>query len=150
MKSALKKLSVLSVSVAALVALGLVALAPRAGHADAAADGFTLRATAAGSADGGIVNVAIDVGPEYKWNKDYPAKVEVLGDLPAGVAIAKRLLKASEGGIAATEKQATAAIPWTGTAATGASVTVQARFSICNDRVCLMKNAKVEVPLGAK
>lgn len=143
------RMSALSLSAASLIVVGLVALSPRAGLADAAVDGFTLRATGESAQRGGVVKVAIDVGPEYKWNKDYPAKIEVLGDLPAGVAFDKRLLKASEGGITATEKQASAAIPWTGEASAGAKVTLQARFSICNDRVCLMKAAKVEVPLAS-
>lgn len=142
-------------AIAPLAALALVgalyiAASAEPGRADAGVDGYTLSATATSTDGGGAIAVTVDVAPEYKWNKDYPAKFEVLGDLPSGVAVPKRLLKAGDVGIQSDDRRAVANLAWTGEAPGGAAVTVQARFSICNDRVCLMKAAKLSVPLDRR
>ncbi len=126
----------------ALLFSGLVAPAATAAPSK---DGFRLE-TAVDAATN-KVRVAIAVDPEYHWNTEYPAKIEVKGDLPAGLVVPKRLFKAKDGDIVATGQRATVEIPFQRGRGSG-EVALEAKFSICNDRVCLMKTATARVRLG--
>lgn len=111
-------------------------------------EGFELKTTVTtNGSGGGVVKVAIAVDAEYHWNTEYPAKVEVKGDLPAGATVPQRIFKAKDGAINATPQLATAEIPYVGTSG---EILVEAKFSICNDRVCLMKTSTAKVNLNAR
>jgi|GEM_PF-5306212 len=137
-----------------LKTFGIVAIATIASQSaqadSSAADGFVAKGAVTVGEAGPALTLTIDVAKEFHWNQEYPAKFEVIGDLPAGVAVPQPIVKAKDGGIKATAQKATTMIPFTRTAQAKGPVTVQARFSICNDRVCLMKSARVEVDVGAK
>ncbi len=120
-------------------------------HAEkpAEADNFTVEAkpaSAAVGADGKAV-FTIKVAEGYKWNKDYPAKVTVAG-APDNITLKKTTFSQMKGDFETTKEIANVAIPFVGKTAGKNTVKVAAKFSICNDKVCLIKKAETEVALN--
>jgi hypothetical protein len=142
---------------AAVVGLGLALLAGRAvagGSSEAVPAGEGYKATAAWVAPTpaapGRVEVVVAIDPAYHWNVEYPAKVEVLGEVPAGLDVPQRIVKAAGGGFAVTPQRVTATVPVAVKGARGGEVALVAKFSICSARVCLMKTAKLSAWAGPR
>ncbi|PIE17949.1 MAG: hypothetical protein CSA66_05230 [Proteobacteria bacterium] len=99
----------------------------------------------AGATGAAVVTFKVDGG--FHWNRDYPAKVTVADGSPSGAAVkvGKRELKQLKGDFQATEDGATVKIPLSAVAAGQDTLRVDSRFSICNERMCLIKKASVDV-----
>ncbi|MCC6620444.1 MAG: hypothetical protein IT385_04275 [Deltaproteobacteria bacterium] len=98
----------------------------------------------------GAIVVKLDVKGGYKWNADYPAKIEITG-APAPLTLPKATLSQLAGDFKAeTPTALVVQIPATAKAALDAPVTVSTKFSVCNDRVCLMKKASAVVQITAR
>lgn len=97
-------------------------------------------------ADGAAL-VRVNALPPYHWNKEYPARVTIEdGDHPS-VTVDKREFKQLSGDfeIADDESWASVRIPVTGKAPGIDTLALDVRFSVCNDKVCLIKRASARV-----
>lgn len=103
-------------------------------------------ATVAVGAEGAAV-VRVTALPPYHWNKEYPARVTVEDGEHPSVTIGKREFKQLSGDfeVADDESAATVRIPVTGKAPGSETLTLDVRFSVCNDKVCLIKRAAAQV-----
>lgn len=139
--------------VAALSFLGLTAcMAASAPPAAAGEQEYVLSATAPELKVGvaSAITIKVDVKPGFHWNTEYPAKFELVG-APKGLEIPKPVLAQLSGDFAAKGPNEVAInVPATARSATSGEITVHANFSVCNERVCLMKTAKATVPIAAK
>ncbi|MFO0748600.1 MAG: hypothetical protein U1F43_23490 [Myxococcota bacterium] len=141
--------------VASLSVLGLVACMA-ASTPPAAAEQpseYTLTVTAPAPlkvAEKGSFLIAVDVKPGYHWNDEYPATFTVNG-APAELGLTKALLAQLSGDFK-SQSPTTVRVPVEAkpTAATDAKLTVDAHFSVCNERVCLLKNATATVQVVAR
>ncbi|MCB9736308.1 MAG: hypothetical protein H6745_27310 [Deltaproteobacteria bacterium] len=137
---------------AALLLTGAAAVAagPTADEGKPAGAEFSIKATPVkltiDKAGNAVITIA--ASPGFHWNKDYPAQAVVDGADPKTVKVAKREFKQLSGDFEATETTATVKIPVVGKAAGEEQLTVNARFSVCNESMCLIKKASVEVPLA--
>lgn len=97
----------------------------------------------------GQLGVKIVVKGGYHWNEEYPAKL--VFTTPTGVTLPKAELAQLKGDFkAATPQLVDVKVPATAAAAAAGEVTVEARFSICNDKVCLMKKATAKAAVVAR
>lgn len=107
---------------------------------------YTIEATAvpvkAGTQGFAIVTIKTQGG--YHWNKEYPAKATVAtsGD---SIGVDKTEFKQTSGDFQAEETVATLKIPVNGKSAGEGTVTVDTRFGLCTDQVCLIKKASANV-----
>lgn len=90
------------------------------------------------------LKVKVDKAAGYKWNKEYPAKVE-FPEPPQKVGVAKKVYKQTAGDFQTTDEQALVKIGLEGKAAGTEKVAAKVRFSICNDKVCLIKKDTVAI-----
>ena len=105
-------------------------------------EGATLKA---GGAAAALVRIKAAAG--YHWNKEYPAKATVTDGSAGAVEVKTREFKQLAGGFEATDGEALVRIPVAGKSAGRETLTVETRFSVCNDKVCLIKKATAEIPI---
>jgi len=125
--------------------------APEAGpSAEDAATEYTIAVSAAPIKVGaeGVATVQIKTAGGYHWNKEYPAKASIAGAALSTVTAKKLEFKQLAGDFEAEETVAMVKIPLTGKAAGQETMSVETRFSVCSDKVCLIKKATVEIPLS--
>jgi|GEM_PF-1877018 len=140
-------LSVLALSAPSLGALacsGANATEPTASDAPTE---YTIEATAAPVKVGseGFAVVTIKIRGEYHWNKEYPAKATVANSGFSAIDVKKTEFKQTSGDFEAEETVATVKIPVTGKATGKETLKVDTRFSVCSDKVCLIKKASADV-----
>jgi len=98
----------------------------------------------------GAIVVKLDVLGGYHWNSDYPAKIEIVG-APDPLGLTKATLSQLAGDFKAqTPTAVLVSVPAEPKSAIDAPITVQTSFSVCNDRVCLMKKATAIVTVTAR
>lgn len=143
-------LSVLALSVPAVAAAcpdETVTAAPEGAVSaeDAPAD-YTIEATAAPVKAGteGFAIVTIKIRGGYHWNKEYPAKATVATSGDA-IGVSKTEFKQTSGDFESEETVATLKIPVNGKTAGEGTLTVDTRFGVCSDKVCLIKKASANV-----
>ncbi|MBD90514.1 MAG: hypothetical protein CL940_09260 [Deltaproteobacteria bacterium] len=95
----------------------------------------------------GLATLTIVAGKGFKWNKEYPAKVTFEG-APKHVTLAKTQLKQFGGDFKTSDKQAAVAIKMTGTAAGKETLKAKAKFSVCNDTTCVIREANIDVAVN--
>lgn len=96
------------------------------------------------------ITIKIDVKGGYHWNDEYPARFELKGT-PEAVTVTKAALSQAAGDFKSeTPTAVNVKVPALAKAAANGTVTVEAKFSICNERVCLMKKASAVVAVVAK
>ena len=95
----------------------------------------------------GQATLTIVAGKGFKWNKEYPAKVTFEG-APKHVTLAKTQLKQFGGDFKTSDKQAAVAIKMTGTAAGKETLKAKAKFSVCNDTTCVIREANIDVAVN--
>ncbi len=99
----------------------------------------------AGQAGKGTVTVTPAKG--YKWNKDYPAKLTL--DAPKKVKLAKTEYKQLAGDFKMGEKDAGVEVAYTAAAEAGEdAITGKLKFSVCNDKTCLIEEAAVRIAVN--
>lgn len=101
-----------------------------------------LKAGAEGSA-----TVSIVAGKGFKWNKEYPAKLFIEGT-PKHVALKKTQFKQFGGDFKTTEKRADVTLNMTGKAEGKESLQAKAKFSVCNDTTCVIREANIKVTVN--
>ena len=92
----------------------------------------------------GQAKISILPGKGFKWNKEYPAKVTFEG-APKHVALAKTQLKQFGGDFKTTDKRADILVKMTGKAAGKETLTAKAKFSVCNDTTCVIREASLNI-----
>jgi hypothetical protein len=80
----------------------------------------------------------------FKWNKEYPAKVTFEGQ-PKYVSLAKVQFKQMGGDFKTSEKRADVSVAMTGKSAGQEILKAKAKFSVCNDTVCVIREASFNV-----
>ncbi len=88
----------------------------------------------------GTASVTFKVSGDFKWNRDYPAKITVDGS-PRVVTLDKTVYKQLDGdfAIGAQDKEARVTIPFKGAASGNEKTALEAKFSICNASLCQIK-----------
>lgn len=138
-----------ALTAALLLAAGVAVAAPQAGGAKPSAEYRISTAPVHLEIEkAGDAVITITASPGFHWNKDYPAQVVVDGADPTTVKLDKREFKQLSGDFQSTETTATVKIPVVGKSVGEEKLTVNARFSVCNETMCLIKKASVEVPLA--
>ncbi len=134
-----------------LAALFLSAAPALAGDRAPGADNYSVSLTAEPLTVGadGVALLTFKVTGGFHWNKEYPAKATLAeGSATATpVAATKREFKQLKGDFDVSEHLATVKIPLTGKVAGKDTLRVDTRFSICTERMCLIKKASVDVAL---
>ena len=92
----------------------------------------------------GKATVTIVPAKGYKWNLQYPAKLTFAAD-GAHVALTKKEFKQLAKEFDASEKKASIHIPMKGTSTGKEIVKGTAKFSVCNERTCLIETAEVKL-----
>jgi len=144
----------LALGLPALVAAAAPSASPGATDAtvraeDAPAE-YTITASAAPLKVGGesIAVVTITTRGGFHWNKEYPAKATVANPNFTTVDVKKTEFKQSTGDFASVAPTiATVTIPLTGKAPGRETLKVETRFSVCSDKMCLIKTASADVTL---
>lgn len=88
--------------------------------------------------------ISILPGKGFKWNKEYPAKVTFEG-APKHVALAKMQLKQFGGDFKTSDKRADISVKMTGKTAGKETLTAKAKFSVCNDTTCVIREASLNI-----
>ena len=78
---------------------------------------------------------------------EYPAKVTFEG-APKHVTLAKTQLKQFGGDFKTSDKKADVAIKMTGTATGKETLKAKAKFSVCNDTTCVIREASIDVAVN--
>ena len=94
----------------------------------------------------GKATVTITPAKGYKWNLQYPAKLSFPAD-GAHVALAKKEFKQLAKDFIASEKKASIEIPMKGTSAGQEILKGTARFSVCDERTCVIETAEVSLSI---
>ena len=107
---------------------------------------FTTQVSSAKLKSGGQgeATLTIVAGKGFKWNKEYPAKVTFEGT-PKHVTLAKTQLKQFGGDFKTSDKKADIAVKMTGKNAGKETLTAKAKFSVCNDTTCVIREASLNV-----
>jgi hypothetical protein len=145
------KSSLIAFAFAAAALFALVApAADNALRADDGAEPYKVRSDAPSvtvNADG-TATVTFEVTGEYHWNREYPAKLTV-GTPPKVVSLGKTVFKQLSGDFEVDgqgdSKTARVKVPFKGVASGNDKAPVQAKFSVCNDKVCLIKSADLNL-----
>ncbi len=82
----------------------------------------------------GTLTLEITPASGYKWNQDYPAKMELANGKT--VAFTKTVLKKAEGDITGDDKVGKVTLKAKGTAAGTETITGTMSFSLCNAETC--------------
>jgi hypothetical protein len=82
----------------------------------------------------GAIELVIKPAKGWKWNKDYPAKLELVNGQK--VTFSKVALKKTEGDIKGDDTAGTVAIKGRGNAAGSETVSGTMSFSLCNEETC--------------
>lgn len=90
--------------------------------------------------------ISFRAGSRFKWNLEYPARVELKGE-PKTVSVPRTSFRSSSGDFEVSEKEASVKIPLTGRAPGQEKLAAEAKFSVCNDNTCLIETARVEIPV---
>lgn len=123
-------------TVATIVSLGALAQA-----ADPAENySIETQAPSVTVAADGTATVTFKVSGEFKWNRDYPARITVDGS-PRVVTLDKKVYKQLDGdfAIGAQDKEAQVRIPFKGAASGTEKAALEAKFSVCNASLCQIK-----------
>lgn len=100
------------------------------------------RAGAAGKS-----KITVTPAKGYKWNKDYPAKLTL--DAPKRVKLAKAEYKQLAGDFSTGDKDAGVEVAYTAAAeACEDTITGKLKFSVCNDKTCLIEEAAVRIAVS--
>jgi hypothetical protein len=91
--------------------------------------------------------ISILPGKGFKWNKEYPAKVTFEG-APKHVALAKTQLKQFGGDFKTSDKRADISVKMTGKLAGKETLTAKAKFSVCNDTTCVIREASLNISVA--
>ena len=97
----------------------------------------------------GKATVMIVPAKGYKWNLQYPAKLSFPAD-GAHVALAKKEFKQLAKDFDASEKKASIHVPMKGTSAGAEVLKGTAKFSVCNERTCLIETAEISLSIQVK
>ena len=92
----------------------------------------------------GNATLSIIAAKGFKWNKEYPAKVTFEGE-PKHVALAKVQYKQMGGDFKTSDKRADVAVVMTGKSAGKETLKAKAKFSVCNDTTCVIREASFNV-----
>lgn len=139
----------------ATFAIGLAALAgsvAQAAPAAVAEPEYTLAVSAPEMKVGedSAIHIKVDVAPGYHWNDEYPAHFALIG-APADLELAKTSVSQLAGDFKSeTPNLVNVAMKATPKAATVVPLTLEAKFSVCNQRICLIKSATAIVMVVAK
>jgi hypothetical protein len=88
-------------------------------------------------------------GDGYKWNKEYPAKLELTDGVK--VSFAKKQYKKVKGEIVADGKAGKVVIEGTGKVSGPATVNALMSFSICNAQTCkVLRKRKLSLKINIK
>lgn len=95
------------------------------------------------SADG-TATITFKVSGDYHWNREYPAKVTI-GKSPKVVSLDKKVFKQLAGDFEVEgegdARIARVKVPFKGVAGGIEETEVETKFSICNEKLCLIKKA---------
>lgn len=107
---------------------------------------FSTKIAAAKLKSGAEGQAVISILPAkgFKWNKEYPAKVTIEGT-PKHVALAKTLLKQFGGDFKTSDQRADISVKMTGKTAGQETLTAKAKFSVCNDTTCVIREASLKL-----
>jgi len=98
----------------------------------------------------GAIAIKIDVKPGFHWNDDYPAKLELTG-APDGVTLPKATLAQLAGDFKSeTPTLVNVAVPAIAATRASGTITIDAHFSVCNERECRIKKATTTVQIVAQ
>ena len=117
--------------------------------AQAPTDDHTLTVTAAPASAGKPGDLAVTITPKgnWKWNPEYPARLEV--ELPAAATIAKQTFKGLDGDFRADGKTMIAQTTWQAAAGTH-KATIKGRFGLCDAHVCIIKRVDTTATLEVR
>ena len=133
-----------------LFALAFTALA--ATSALAQDPDYRLSVTAADMKVGlpGAIVVKLDVLGGYKWNTEYPAKINVSG-MPDTLLVPKPSFAQLAGDFKLeTPHNVVVNVPIIAKAALKAPVTLDLKFVVCDERVCIVKKTQAKVVVTAR
>lgn len=132
-----------------LLALLVAPLLSVPAAAEAPTDDHTLTVTAAPAGPGKPGDLAVTITPRgnWKWNPEYPARIEV--ELPATVTAAKRTFKGLDGDFRADGKAMAAQTTWQAAAGTHKAV-IKGRFGLCDAHVCIIKRVDTTATLEVR
>lgn len=87
--------------------------------------------------------VSVTAAKGYKWNKEYPAKLTLTPG--SRVKLDKAEFKQLGGDFEATDARADVRVPVRADAAGEETIRGEIKFSVCNDKTCLIEKAPVEI-----
>jgi hypothetical protein len=93
--------------------------------------------------------VVVKAKDGYKVNDKYPTKIS-FKDAPADVELPKKELKGADGKMAADQKSLSFDVPFTLAKAGTYKVEGELKFSVCNDKSCIIQKQAVKATLAAK
>ena len=90
------------------------------------------------------VKVKVKVAKGWKWNEQYPAKLEFT-DVPAGVSLPKVKFNQLKGDFKSSKEQATVGLQISGKKTGKATLVGKMKFSVCNETSCVIEKSPVNV-----
>ncbi len=118
--------------------------------AEAPADDHTLTFEATPTKAGTAGALAISIAPKspWKWNPEYPAKLELVA--PPGVTFDKGLLSKKDNDFAASGKTVGATAAFKATSPGTHTAVVKGKFGLCDANVCIIKKVETTATIVVK
>jgi len=101
--------------------------------------------------DNGAVKINFMPAKGYKWNDEFPATVRVDGmKKNTHIRLEKSSFATKDFKIKEGLKGAGIKIPFKAVSKGRQTITAKARFSVCNDTACVVKNESIEITVSVK
>lgn len=121
--------------------------APGVGVLEAEDHTLTVSATPAVGTTAGELTIAISPKGPWKWNPEYPAKLEVVAD---GITVSRPLLSKKDGDFKVDGKNVKALTTFTASTPGARKATLKGKFGLCDANVCIIKKVETTALVQAR